>query len=234
MYGWRGRLGLVLPSDNAVVEVDVARRLPDGVSSHVVRLSSGDQRDRMVREAVEVAPYLVDADVDAVAYMCAASSFLLGPEGNVTLRDDLSRACGGLPAFTASQAMSDALRALGTSRVQVLSPHPPGIAEYLRTYLEEDGFTVAGLTALDMGLRAINSQYPGDVYRAVRSLDLDPQAEVVFVAATNFRAMDVLPQLERDLGLPVITSNQVCLWAGLRALGVEDRLDGLGLLLREH
>jgi maleate isomerase len=233
MYGWRGRLGLILPSDNAVVEVDVARRLPEGVSSHVVRLSSGDQRDRMVQEAVEFAPYLVDADADVLSYMCAASSFLLGPEGNEKLRRDISDACGGRPAFTASTAMSDALRAVGARRVQVLSPHPPKIAEYLRAYLTDDGFEVAELTALDMGLRQINSQYPGDVYRFVRSLDL-VDADALFIAATNFRAMDVASLIEADIGIPVITSNQVCLWAGLRALGVQDRLAGLGRLLEEH
>lgn len=233
MYGWRGRLGLILPSDNAVVEVDVARRLPEGVSSHVVRLSSGDQRDRMVAEAAEVAPYLVDADVDVLAYMCAASSFLLGPKGNEDLRARISQACGGRPTFTASTAMADALRAVGAQRIQVLSPHPPGIADYLRTYLEDDGFTVAQLTALDMGLRAINSQYPGDVYRYVR--DLEPvEADALFIAATNFRAMDVIAALEDDLGVPVITSNQVCLWAGLRALGIQEQLTGLGTLLEEH
>lgn len=233
MYGWRGRLGLILPSDNAVVEVDVARRLPDGVSSHVVRLSSGDQRDRMVAEAAEVAPYLVDADVDVVAYMCAASSFLLGPAGNEDLRGRISAACGGRPTFTASTAMSDALRAVGAERIQVLSPHPPHIAAYLQTYLEADGFRVAQLTALDMGLRAINSQYPGDVYRFVRELE-PVEADALFIAATNFRAMDVVAAIETDLGLPVITSNQVCLWAGLRTLGVQDRLAGLGRLLEEH
>ena len=233
MYGWRGRLGLILPSDNAVVEVDVARRLPEGVSSHVVRLSSGDQRDRMVAEAVEFAPYLVDADVDSLAYMCAASSFLLGPEGNERLRDDISAACDGLPTFTASTAMSDALRAVDATRVAVLSPHPPDIAEYLRTYLEADGFSVSSLTAMDMGLRQINSQHPEDVYRVVRSLDVTG-ADALFIAATNFRAMDVTAMIECDLGLPVITSNQVCLWAGLRSLGVHDRIPGLGRLLEEH
>lgn len=233
MYGWRGRLGLILPSDNAVVEVDVARRLPDGVSSHVVRLSSGDQRDHMVAEAVEVAPRLVDADVDAVAYMCAASSFLLGPEGNRRLAEDISASCGGLPAFTASQAMADALRSMGARRIQVLSPHPPHIAEYLRAYLTADGFEVSDLTALDMGLREINSQYPSDVYRTARGLQLDPTADALFIAATNFRAMEVIGHLESDMGLPVVTSNQVCLWAGLRTLGVRDRLAGLGRLLEE-
>lgn len=233
MYGWRGRIGLVLPADNAVVEVDVASRLPRGVSSHVVRLSSGDQRDEMPKEAVRFTPFLTEADVDIVGYMCAASSFLLRPAGNQQLVADLSAAAGGRPAFTASTAMVEGLRVLGARRVSVLSPHPPAIAEHLGTYLTDEGFEVTGLTALDMGLRAINSQHPSDVYQHVRAMD-HTGADAIFVAATNFRAIEVVDVLESDFGVPVVTSNQVCLWAGMRMLGVRDQLPGAGRLLAEH
>src|SRR3712207_6730781 len=104
MYGWRGRVGVVLPADNTVVEPEFARVLPDGVTAHAVRLSTGDQRHEMPVEALSVAPAFVHADISVVGYMCAASSFLLGPEGNQRLVDDLSRATGGIPAFTASTA----------------------------------------------------------------------------------------------------------------------------------
>lgn len=232
MYGWRGRLGLVLPADNTVVEVDLARRLPEGVSAHVMRLSSGDQRQRMPVEAVEVAPYLVEADIDLIAYLCSASSFLLGPEGNVELVRKLSMASGGLPALTASTAMSQALRAVGASRISVLAPHPPEIAAGLQDYLETEGFGVSGLTALDLGLRAINSKSPGDVYREVRRMD-HGDADTVFIAATNLRALEVVEHLESDLQRTVLTSNQVCLWAGLRALGLRDTIKDAGRLLRD-
>ncbi len=230
MYGWRGRIGLILPADNAVVEADFARRLPDGVSSLAVRLSSGDKRDEMPVEGVRFARFLTEADAGAVGYMCAASSFLLGPDGNADLCEKLTDATAGLPSFTASTAMVDALRHLGVSRVSVLSPHPPTIAEHLGGYLEASGFAVAGLTALDMGLRQINSKYPGDVYRYVQQMD-HSGADAIFIAATNFRALEVIDMIERDFGLPVVTSNQVALWAGLRAIGVTDPVPNAGRLL---
>jgi maleate cis-trans isomerase len=230
MYGWRGRLGLILPADNAVVEVDVASRLPEGVSSLVVRLSSGDKRDEMPVEGVKFAAYLTEADASIVGYMCAASSYLLGVKGNEELCAKMSESTGGLPSFTASTAMTDALAHLGAKSVSVLTPHPPHIAKYLSDYLGEAGFEVSQLTALNMGLREINSQYPGDVYRAATAIDHDG-ADAIFIAATNFRAMEIIPMLEKKYGVPVITSNQVSLWAGLRGMGVPDSIPNLGRLL---
>jgi maleate cis-trans isomerase len=42
--------------------------------------------------------------------------------------------------------------------------------------------------------------------------------------------MDIIEILERDLGKPVVTSNQVTLWAALKKLGIHERIEGLGKL----
>ncbi len=233
MYGWRGRVGVILPADNTVVEPEFARVLPDGVTAHAVRLSTGDQRAEMPVEAVSVAPAFMHADISVIGYMCAASSFLLGREGNEKLIGDISRATGGTPAFTASTAMASAFHVLGLKRVAILSPHPPAIASRLGDYVEAEGVHVTALRALDMTLRDINSQGPEAVYRAVLALDTSA-ADGVFVAATNFRALDAVEALEERLRIPVITSNQVCLFAALSQLGVGPSEIGIGTLMRDQ
>jgi len=40
------------------------------------------------------------------------------------------------------------------------------------------------------------------------------------VSCANARVFDAVPALELELGLPVVTSNQATLWAGLRLSGV--------------
>jgi maleate cis-trans isomerase len=40
--------------------------------------------------------------------------------------------------------------------------------------------------------------------------------------------------MELELGIPVLSSNQVLLWRALRLAGNRTRLPGLGRLLREH
>ncbi|MEM2552944.1 MAG: hypothetical protein QXE02_05435, partial [Sulfolobales archaeon] len=57
-------------------------------------------------------------------------------------------------------------------------------------------------------------------------------AEGLFISCTNLRTFEVIEPLEKDLGIPVVTSNQASLWASLRGLGIRERIDGLGRLLR--
>jgi maleate cis-trans isomerase len=42
----------------------------------------------------------------------------------------------------------------------------------------------------------------------------------------------VTEELERELGRPVITSNQAAIWWSLRAIGIYEEVKGLGALLR--
>jgi maleate isomerase len=51
--------------------------------------------------------------------------------------------------------------------------------------------------------------------RAVRR----PGAEALFISCTNLPTYDVIPQLEAELRMPVISANQVTMWAALRRLG---------------
>ena len=55
MYGSRGRIGLMLPYDNAVIEPEFARTLPPGVSAHVVRTTKTDRME-LAEESLMLAP----------------------------------------------------------------------------------------------------------------------------------------------------------------------------------
>jgi maleate cis-trans isomerase len=43
----------------------------------------------------------------------------------------------------------------------------------------------------------------------------------------------IIERLERDLGKPVVTSQQAALWRALRLSGLADPVPGFGRLLRE-
>lgn len=57
-------------------------------------------------------------------------------------------------------------------------------------------------------------------YDVVESMALqvdDPKAEALFFSCTNLRTFDVLSVLEEKLGKPVLSANQVTMWAALKA-----------------
>jgi maleate isomerase len=56
------------------------------------------------------------------------------------------------------------------------------------------------------------------VVEVVRSVDRK-DADAMFISCTNLPTYDIIEPLERALGKPVLTANQVTMWAALRVLG---------------
>jgi maleate cis-trans isomerase len=234
MYGWRGRLGIVLPADYNVLEPDFARLAPNGVSTHVARLRAGSLESYLDQALEFVSESFPRTRVSLIGHMCAASSLLLGPQGNIEFCAKLSERAGGLPSFTASTAVTSALAALGARTVSIVSPHRAPGAKRLTDYLDACGITTKQVVALgldDVAQRdAFNDASPANLYRICRGLDL-AGVNAVFLAATNFCTIDAIAVIEADLGLPVVTSNQAGFWEALRLLGIKAEIAGFGQLL---
>jgi maleate isomerase len=102
--------------------------------------------------------------------------------------------------------------------------------------LQKSGIRVAairgmGLTkSIDMG-----KVQPSETYSLAREVVRSSErADGIFISCGNLRSFEAIELLERDTGLPVVTSNQAGLWHALRLAGVSERLSGLGRLLRIH
>ncbi len=67
----------------------------------------------------------------------------------------------------------------------------------------------------------------------LRELD-SPDAEAIVQVGTNLPMLRLADEAERWLGKPVLAINATTLWHALRALGIRDRIEGAGRLLREH
>ena len=53
--------------------------------------------------------------------------------------------------------------------------------------------------------------HPEKLYRFAKAQDRD-EADALFLSCMGLRTLEVLPRLERELGKPVLSSNQVSLW----------------------
>ena len=235
-YGWRARIGLILPSLNTVMEPELALMAPPGVATHASRLLlAGSQTPEsyraMARGARRAAEELASAEVDVVAYGCTVGS--IGEEGREVVAEVAE--ASGAPVVTTFGAVLDALRALGVGRVSVATPYVDAINEVEREHLETAGVAVAAIEGLGMGgttetRRAIGHQSPRAVYALARRVDR-PEAEAIFISCTNMATAEILAPLERDLGKPVVSSNAATLWAALRKARVSEPLTGYGRLL---
>ncbi len=237
MYGWRGRVGLILPVDNAVMEPELYGCGIEGVSFHGARLTT-EVREEMPRQGIDLAPVFATLGADALVYACAETSFLGGVDQNRAIIEEIEKR-SGLPAVTATWAMVLALQHMRLARVALLTPYTDARGAVMEDFLRRNGIEVTssrhhvfeGPRGESREWFATNLQSPDVAYRMCRGLDLS-DADAVLISATNFRTFEIVDALERDLGRPVVSCNQAILWWALRRLSVNADLPRLGALLR--
>jgi maleate cis-trans isomerase len=135
----------------------------------------------------------------------------------------------GTRALTAAQAILAALEHLGVKRLALGTPYPESISARGRAYWEAAGLQVVGYKRL-AGVENIYDETEERAYRLAREADV-PGADAVLLSGTGLPTVGVLELLERDLGKPVISSNQASLWRALRLAGVRESITGFGRLL---
>jgi maleate isomerase len=230
-YGLRAHLGMMLPSVNTIAEPQIAAMLPPGVSLHTTRLRLIESNLLSMLERLEEAAGLIaDAHVDRIIFHCTAVS-MYSPEivGEITRR---VAAVTPIPLVITSEAIVAALRTLQASKIVLMTPYPQATNDREVRFLAHHGITVLRERGLGLEGPQLASVEPDQWYREVMALR-DPAAEAYFISCTAVRSADVIEALERDLGRPVITSNQGMLWGALRAAGIADRRAGFGRLLRD-
>lgn len=235
-YGTRARIGMLLPSGNQAAEPQFHAMLPQGVSLHVTRLklagSSEAELLAMVERVEEAAQLVADAGADLVVFHCTAVS-TFSAELEESIKQRVARA-SGKPATATSEALVAALRALSARRIVMVSPYVAPINEREAEFLRRFGFEVLDLAGLDCPTADAMMAVEPQRWRAFVLEHRDPRADAYLISCTTVRSADVIEELERELARPVVTSNTAAAWHCLRKLGLLDRIQGFGRLLREH
>ena len=211
--------------------------MPSGVSVHTTRVPTERAGTPAALREMEAASLAAAAEVakgepGVVVWGCTSSSFYEGPAGNERVKRELS-AIVKAPAVTAAGAMADCLKANGIRRVNVVTPYVAATNERLRQFLAACGIEVVQLATFDMLDMFDHAKIqPDEIYRKVKEITT-PKSEAVFVACTQLRALEVLDQLERDLGKPVYSAVQASAWQAYEAMGVDPHIMDCGSLLRK-
>jgi len=160
---------------------------------------------------------LLDVEPDVVLYLCTSGSFVRGVAGERRMRE-VMRETGAPRAVTTSGALLTALDHLGVRSVSLATPYLPIMNTRLESYLAEAGIRVVASGGLGL-VQHIWRVPPASVYDLVLTID-HPDAEAVFISCTNLQTYDLIAPLEKELGKPVLTANQVSIWAALRMGGL--------------
>ncbi len=238
MIGWRARLGVIIPSLNATTESEFHRCVPDGVTAHFTRMefkeTTPEYFERMIDDVPAGARMLSHAKVDAIMFGCTSGSLYggLGYDQKIVAQ---VRAKVNLPASTTSTAAIEAFRALDVKTVAVATPYESWVDDLEKRFFEGNGVRVANIQGLGMRGTDVCELHPEALYRFAKAQDR-AEADALFLSCMGLRTLEVLPELERDLGKPVLSSNQVTLWKLLLLCGIPcpDVRRDFGSLFRAH
>jgi maleate cis-trans isomerase len=224
---------MIVPSVNAVVEPDFAWIAPAGLTFHTTRVpltSTTPEGLRAMNECVEsAASLLADLSPDVIAFACTSGSFVDGEAGLQNQVDRIA-SIAGCPVVATSRAIIDAFCHLGVTKLALATPYRDEINEAERSFFASHGIDVRSVVGLGLSGSAIREVPTEEIVQLAHQADT-PDSEALFLSCTDLRALEVIGRLERELGKPVLSSNQVTLWAILRALGAPTIHPGFGKVL---
>ena len=233
MYGWRGRIGLMVPTGNSVMEPEFARMSPEGVSVHANRVYLKDVTPTsllaMESEVRASAEGLAEIRIGVLAFGCTSGSFVGGKGYDDRLIERVEQATG-VPATTTTTAVLRALRLLGVQRICMATPYIDEVNDLEVKFLA--GHDIEVVKSRGGGIvhtPDIQQCEPSVSFRRAKEVD-DERAEAVFISCTGFRTVENLAKLEAELGKPVISANQATFADCLRMLGVRQAQPGYGSL----
>lgn len=176
---------------------------------------------------------LRELGVDAAVWACTSGSFVFGWDGAAQQVAGL-REVAGVPATSTSFAFADALAMLHVTRVAVAATYPDDVARRFVEFLGQAGVDVVALSSRGIITAAEVGTLGRDAVLDFVAANDHPAAEAIVVPDTALHTVAWLDELEARVGKPVLTANQVSVWAGLRLAGDTGPRAGLGTLFRRN
>jgi len=236
MYGQNGRIGLLVPSANTVVEPEFTTLVPPGVSVYATRMRTQNANvhdSRALLDHVDrAADELGTAQPDVIAFACTSGSFIDGSTGEQELRRRIEHVGQVGSVVTTAGAVIDALRRVDVRRVTVVTPYPDELNILEQRFLESEGIEVVTVAGMGIGdAYSIGGLAPQDVFEFAQDVWQNQKADGMFLSCTNLPTIEILARLENSFGVPVISSNSATAWACLRLLKIEAGIEDYGTLL---
>jgi len=229
------RFGMIVPSPNVVIEPEFYSLGLEEVgfySSRVLHTTCTPEKLKEMGNLVQRAVLeLSTARVNAILYACTSGSLINGLEWEKNLTHELSKS-SGIPVITTFGSVKNALQFMNISKIHMFTPYIDEINKKEKHMLEKSGIEVL----IVKGLNITNSVEIAEVEpefilnESIKLYRKNSEVQAIFLSCTNLRTFSIIGQLEKQTGVPAITSNQASLWALLRLMKIEKSITVIGKL----
>lgn len=244
-YGYRARVGLIVVGPNLNPTPEICRMLPPYVQVRETRIHmepvvnvqecsklSGRLPDPAGLLAEGMASPLLGNN-STIAFACTAGSLIGGPGWDKNEIASMQANSKGIPCTTTATAVEEAMRFMGLKKIVIAGPYIDEVNQRFKEFYEASGFKVLNVAGLQIeDLYEMGVTKPSQAYQIALKA-MVPETEGIFIACTNFRCSDVIEEIERDTGKPVVTANQATAWQLMKLLKINGPVEGYGQLLRK-
>jgi maleate isomerase len=212
--------GVLIPWANTVVEAELHRVTRQSVSWHYARLVPASRTTGLdarflegLLEAVPGALGQLSALPLRCAYLACTSVAFMYPESMEAARRQVR-----LPLVSAFDAITMVLSRLAAGHIALLTPYPDDVTEAEARMFCHSGIAVTGWAnlGLDDGYDTITGAQVKELIEKVSCAAID-KAEAIVLSCTGWPTFDLIPELRKRLGKPVISSNLAIGWHAQQA-----------------
>lgn len=227
--GARGVVALLTPAENPTAEPELSVLLPPDVNLLTARMHvpgvemAARLRGYETRMTEWLKPF-GDAPLDAVAFACTGSTYLLGPSRQRP--QALQRRSGSCAVVCAADALKDGMESLGARRITLVSPYPSELTEPAAAHWRAAGYEIATVVQSPLAQGAshpIYGQTAASLLTGMKqALDAGP-VDAVIAMGTGAPSLAALAIASAETSVPILSSNLATAWSVARNLGIEKR-----------
>lgn len=237
MYGWRARIGFISPPlMTEMVPYEFYQMVPEGVGLLVTCMGLEELTDKEIDRVLGATErHIHEQTRRGVDYIVLGGTPLILSRGAGYERELLSQVRGmtPIPVTTTTHTALLALRSLGVRRLVSLTTYHPWRNDLLREFLSAQGFEVLGVDGFASAIADIHDITPETVYRRAKTLFLGQSgADAIYIPCAQLHTWPVVGLLEKECGVPVVTSTGSWVWSALQYLKIPPAANAEGMLWR--
>ncbi len=231
--GPAGRIGLITLATDFNSEDDLRGILPADIRLFTTRIENAnpvtvENLKSMAADLPRAAKTLLPGyGVDVAIFGCTSGTAVTGSD---KIGELINQGMPGAKVTNPLLASEMALHAVGAQKIAILTPYIADVTQSVADEFRARGFDVTRImgfgldTDLDM-----TSLPPTALLEGALKVDTS-DADAVFISCTAVRSAEIIAEAERQLGKPVITSNQALVWHALQLMNYAKPVTGFGTL----
>ena len=210
----RPTIGLIVLQTDVTIEREISlwlppsdynvlvSRVPNGVE--VTEETLGAMADHITHSA---SLFPEDTHFDAVAYCCTSGTSVIGADRVAALVKD---GCNTEKVSNPVTALVAACENRGIKKLAFLSPYIESVSSHLRDVVAAEGIDSPVFGSFNEGEDSKVAWIdPTSIKKAAHALAGEGGVDGLFMSCTNLKTYGLVEELERELGMPVLSSNYV-------------------------